>query len=90
MNPRVPARTNTRVGMFIPPSTPGAPMTGNAGNADRIIRVVLAVVLGVVAFTVGIGSALGIVLGIVAVVLLVTAAVGFCPLYRLLGLSTSK
>ena len=33
---------------------------------------------------------LGIVLFVVAAVMLVTAAVGFCPLYRLFGISTCK
>lgn len=65
-------------------------MTANVGTADRVIRVVLAVVAAIVGFSVGAGSILGIVLLVVAAVLLVTAAVGFCPLYRLVGMSTSK
>lgn len=65
-------------------------MNANVGNADKLIRLVLAVVAAVVAFSVGAGSALGIVLLVVAAVLLVTAAVGFCPLYRLIGMSTCK
>ncbi len=65
-------------------------MVKNESNLDRIIRVVLGLVALIVAFSVGASSALGIVLLVVAVVLLVTAAVGFCPLYRLLGLSTKK
>ncbi len=63
-------------------------MLKNESNTDRVIRVVAAVVLGAVAFWLGIASVLGIILAIVAVVLLVTAAVGFCPLYRVFGLST--
>lgn len=65
-------------------------MNANVGNADKLIRLVLAVVAAVVAFSVGASSALGIVLLVVAAVLLVTAAVGFCPLYRLIGMSTCK
>jgi len=65
-------------------------MTANVGTADRVIRVVLAVVAAIVGFSVGAGSVLGIVLLVITAVLLVTAAVGFCPLYRLVGLSTSK
>ncbi|MBI4944010.1 MAG: DUF2892 domain-containing protein [Actinobacteria bacterium] len=63
-------------------------MVRNESAADRIIRLVVAVVAVVVAFTVGAGSALGIVLLVVGAVMLVTAAVGFCPLYRVFGLST--
>lgn len=40
------------------------------------------------AWAVGFGSVVGIVLAVVAGVMLVTAAVGFCPLYRVFGLST--
>lgn len=65
-------------------------MTTNVGTTDRVIRVVLAVVAAIAGFSVGAGSVLGIVLLVIAAVLLVTAAVSFCPLYRLMGLSTSK
>jgi hypothetical protein len=63
-------------------------MVRNESTADRIIRLVVAVVAAVAAFTVGVGSALGIVLLVVGAVMLVTAASGFCPLYRVFGLST--
>ena len=42
------------------------------------------------AFAVGFGSVGGIILAVVGVVMLVTAAVGFCPLYRVFGISTCK
>lgn len=63
-------------------------MTTNQSTADRAIRVVLAVAAVVGAFLVGAGSVLGIVLLVGAGVLAVTAATGFCPLYRVLGIST--
>lgn len=65
-------------------------MTTNESSTDRIIRAVAAVVAIVVAFVTGPSSVLGIVLLVVAAVLLVTAAVGFCPLYRIFGMSTCK
>jgi type IV secretory pathway TrbD component len=65
-------------------------MTTNESTVDRAIRLLVAVVAAVVAFVVGAGSALGIVLLVVAAIMLVTAAVGFCPLYRVFGISTSK
>ena len=58
------------------------------GSTDRLVRLIGAVVLAPTAFLVGIGSLLGIVLLVLVVLLAGTAAVGFCPLYRLLGLST--
>jgi hypothetical protein len=47
-----------------------------------------AVVLVAVAAVAGLTEPAGILMLVVALVLLVTAAVGFCPLYRLLGVST--
>jgi shikimate kinase len=64
-------------------------MTHNVGNVDRAVRTVLGLATVVGAFSVGVGSAVGIVLVMLAAVLLVTAAIGFCPLYRLLGVSTN-
>jgi len=63
-------------------------MTRNEGTLDRVIRLVLAVAAAAGAVAVGLGTVLGVVLAVVAVILLVTAAVGFCPLYRVMGLST--
>jgi len=65
-------------------------MSKNESNADRIIRVVIAIAAVLGAFAVGASSVLGIILFVVAAIMLVTAAVGFCPLYRLFGLSTNK
>ncbi len=63
----------------------------NEGKADRILRVLVGVILGVVAWMVlglGDGAILGIIAGIVALVLILTGLVGFCPAYALLGLRT--
>jgi hypothetical protein len=65
-------------------------MSRNESNLDRMIRVALAVVAVVGAVIIGASSLLGAVLFVVAGILLVTAAVGFCPLYRLLGIDTDK
>ena len=65
-------------------------MNKNVSNVDRIIRLVLAVVFFGAAFAVGFGTIGGIILAVLGVVMVVTAAIGFCPLYRLFGLSTNK
>ncbi|MDP2288331.1 MAG: DUF2892 domain-containing protein [Actinomycetota bacterium] len=65
-------------------------MRTNESTVDRVIRVALATVAVVVALLVGAGTALGIILFVVAAILLITAAVGFCPLYRILGLRTNR
>ncbi|WP_425070892.1 YgaP family membrane protein [Sagittula sp. S175] len=64
-------------------------MTKNMGQADRIIRAILGVVLLIVAFTAVTGT-LAWIAGIIGVVMLGTAAMGFCPPYALLGIKTCK
>jgi hypothetical protein len=63
-------------------------MTHNTGNADRIARVVLAIVFAVAGIAVG--GTLGIVFFVLAALMRVPGAVGFCPLYRLVGVNTCK
>ena len=63
-------------------------ITKNIGSADRIIRVVIAIILGVLYFTGSVTGVLGIVLLVVAVMLILTSLVGFCGLYKLLGIKT--
>jgi hypothetical protein len=65
-------------------------MTTNVSNIDRIIRLAIAVAAFIGAFAVGFTTLLGIVLAVVGVIMAVTAAVGFCPLYRVFGISTCK
>jgi hypothetical protein len=64
-------------------------MSTNESTLDRIIRGVVGAIALVVAVVVGVGSVGGILLVVVGGILVVTAAVGFCPLYRILGLSTA-
>jgi hypothetical protein len=63
-------------------------MNKNEGNIDRIIRAVVAVAAFGGAGAVGFDTGWGIALALVGVIMAVTAAVGFCPLYRLVGIST--
>ena len=58
------------------------------GNADRIIRIILAAIVAVLYFTNIITGTLGIVLLVLAGVFAVTSFVSFCPLYALVGLNT--
>lgn len=61
----------------------------NMGTVDRVVRVVIAIVLvaaGLLATT-GVWS---IVLYVLAAVMLVTAAIGSCPLYIPFGINTAK
>jgi hypothetical protein len=65
-------------------------MTKNESSIDRVIRVVIAVAALAGAFAVGFGSVWAWVLVAVAGIMLVTAAIGFCPLYAVFGISTCK
>lgn len=60
------------------------------GSIDRIIRVILAIVLGVLYYTNLIGGTFGLILVVVAAVFLLTSFVSFCPLYTLLGINTCE
>jgi fatty acid desaturase len=65
-------------------------MTKNMGNADRAIRILLAVGVGVLYFTGRISGTLALVLGAFAVVFLLTSFMAWCPLYGPFGFSTRK
>ena len=58
------------------------------GTADRLIRVIIAVVVAALYFAEVITGTLGLVLMIVAAVFVLTSLVGFCPLYAPFGLRT--
>jgi hypothetical protein len=68
-------------------------MQANEGTVDRIVRLVLGAVLlwaGLWPLG-GLGGAVwGIVAAVVGLILLFTAATGFCLIYRILGISTRK
>jgi len=64
-------------------------MSANVGGMDKIVRIVLGIILGVLGFFF-MSGALGIVVGVVGLVLLVTGAVGWCPLYLPFKFSTKK
>ncbi|HZC06784.1 MAG TPA: DUF2892 domain-containing protein [Ktedonobacterales bacterium] len=61
----------------------------NEGALDRLLRALVGVALVVIMFTALSGIA-QIIVGVVAAILLVTAAIGFCPLYALLRISTNS
>jgi F0F1-type ATP synthase assembly protein I len=65
-------------------------MKQNMGSIDKIVRVLVAVVIGILYFTDQITGTAAIILGLFAVVFLLTSAIGFCPLYLPLKLSTIK
>jgi hypothetical protein len=65
-------------------------MKKNMGSIDKTVRVLVAIVIGILYFMEQITGTAAIILGIFAVVFLLTSAIGFCPLYLPLKLSTIK
>ena len=65
-------------------------MKKNMGTADRVIRVLIAVIVAILYFTGVIKGTLRVVLLALAVVFLLTSIISFCPLYAPFGLSTHK
>ena len=65
-------------------------MKKNMGNADRIIRVIIAVIIAALYYTNVISGTLGIVLLVLAGIFVLTSLMSFCPLYLPFGLSTCK
>ena len=56
-------------------------MKKNMGNADRIIRIVVALVIAALYLTGIIEGTIGVIALVLAAVFLLTSIVSFCPLY---------
>ncbi len=65
-------------------------MNKNMGTADRLIRTLLAIVVGILYFTNVISGTTAIILGVLAIVFLLTSFLSTCPLYMPFGISTRK
>ncbi|HEY8688857.1 MAG TPA: DUF2892 domain-containing protein [Chitinophagaceae bacterium] len=65
-------------------------MKKNMGSTDKIIRIILAVGLGVLYFTHVVTGGVGIALLVVAAIFLITSFISFCPLYSIFGLTSKK
>jgi hypothetical protein len=63
-------------------------MKKNMGTSDRVIRFIIAALIGVLYYTGTISGTLGIVLLVLAGVFVLTSFVSFCPLYLPFGIST--
>ena len=65
-------------------------MSKNIGALDRVMRVIIGLVLVAYAVPVGFSSTGWNWVGWLGVAPLLTAAIGFCPLYRVMGISSCK
>lgn len=65
-------------------------MKKNLGTADKIIRVLVAVIIAILYFTGVVTGTLGIILMVLSIVFVLTSLVSVCPIYLALGLSSAK
>ncbi|MDH4231771.1 MAG: DUF2892 domain-containing protein [Nitrospirota bacterium] len=65
-------------------------MTRNMGTIDRLLRTIIAVVIVMLLLSGAVSGTLAVLLGIFAVAFLGTSGIGWCPLYKPLGISTKK
>lgn len=65
-------------------------MTKNMGSADKIIRVIIAAIVGILYFTETISGTFGIILLVLSGVFVLTSVISFCPLYAPFGIKTCK
>jgi len=63
-------------------------MKKNMGTADRVLRVLVALAVGVLFLTGQISGLAAIILGVFAAVFILTSAMGSCPLYFPLNINT--
>jgi hypothetical protein len=62
----------------------------NVGTADRVARLMVAVLLAFLALSGFVAGALAVVVWVVAAVIAISALLGTCPLYSLAGFSTRR
>ena len=60
------------------------------GSTDKIIRIIIALVIGVLYYTKTIDGTLALVLCALAIIFALTSFISFCPLYLPFGISTRK
>lgn len=63
-------------------------MTKNIGMIDRVLRIVIGIILIAFALKIGFGNTGWNWIGWIGVIPIVTALVGSCPLYSLIGVNT--
>jgi uncharacterized membrane protein YtjA (UPF0391 family) len=65
-------------------------MKKNMGTADRIIRIIVAVIIGALYYSDKISGTAAIIALVVAGIFILTSFISFCPLYFPFGIKTNK
>jgi len=63
-------------------------MNKNMGSADRIIRLIIAAIAVFLFYNGTLTGTMGIVALVVAAIFTLTSVVSFCPIYKMVGMST--
>ena len=63
-------------------------MKPNMGTVDKAIRIIIALLIGVLYWTGQISGIAVIILGVLAIVFVLTSLISFCPLYLRFNIST--
>jgi hypothetical protein len=65
-------------------------MKKNMGKVDKMMRIIVAMVIGLLYFNNTISGMLGMILLVLAMVFLLTSLINFCPLYLPFGIDTRE
>jgi hypothetical protein len=65
-------------------------MKANMGTADKVVRILAAILIGILYFMGQITGTVAIILMAVAFIFIATSFMSFCPLYLPFGISTKK
>ena len=65
-------------------------MKKNMGSIDRTVRIIIALVIGILFYTTVISGTLGYILLALGAIFLLTSIISTCPLYLPFGISTCK
>lgn len=65
-------------------------MKQNIGGADKLIRIFIAIVCSVLFITGVVAGTVGYIVLAVGAILLGTALINFCPLYKIVGINTCR
>ena len=65
-------------------------MKKNMGKVDKMLRIIVAMVIGVLYFNNSISGILGMLLIVLAIVFLLTSLINFCPLYLPFDIDTRE
>lgn len=65
-------------------------MKSNMGTVDKVIRIIVAIIIGILYFTDQITGTAAIILLILAGIFILTSFISFCPLYAPFKISTKK